>query len=203
MPVAINFKICDNSKDCDGIKVCPTKAFQWDEEKKSIYINKKDCINCGKCGDSCHVDAIKFAKTEEEYNKVLKEIEEDPRTISDLFCERYGAQALQPEFLFEEEEFNGDMLNSKRPLMIEFFNDSSVMCLLKSIPVKELLQAYDKEATFFRIHVTKGDISKKYKVTEYPSLLFFKNKEVVLKIDGFVEDENKDELISKIKGMGK
>ncbi len=34
MSVLINFKICDNSPDCNGIRDCPTKAFYWDKENK-------------------------------------------------------------------------------------------------------------------------------------------------------------------------
>lgn len=30
MPVLINFKICDNAKDCSGIAVCPTGALSWE-----------------------------------------------------------------------------------------------------------------------------------------------------------------------------
>ena len=36
MPVLINFKICDNAKECGGIEVCPTGALSYDDENKSI-----------------------------------------------------------------------------------------------------------------------------------------------------------------------
>ena len=38
MKALINFKICDNAKECSGISVCPTGAMSFDEEK---------CTNCG------------------------------------------------------------------------------------------------------------------------------------------------------------
>jgi len=56
--VLINFKICDNFKDCSGIAVCPTKAFYWDRKKRTIAVDNEKCKSCGLCEESCPVDAI-------------------------------------------------------------------------------------------------------------------------------------------------
>ena len=66
MVVLINFKICDNVKECSGIAVCPVSALTWDDKNKMIIIDDSKCILCKKCEDSCMVGAIKVAKTEEE-----------------------------------------------------------------------------------------------------------------------------------------
>lgn len=52
MPVIINFKVCDNAEVCDAIKVCPVGAFKWNEEKKTLEIDKEKCIDCGKFATS-------------------------------------------------------------------------------------------------------------------------------------------------------
>ena len=39
MPVLINFKICDNAKECGGIAVCPTGAISYVENKESLVID--------------------------------------------------------------------------------------------------------------------------------------------------------------------
>lgn len=44
MSVLVNFKICDNAKECGGILTCPTGALSWDEEKETININNEKCI---------------------------------------------------------------------------------------------------------------------------------------------------------------
>lgn len=199
MAVVINYKICDNSKDCDGIKGCPVGAFKWDEENKTIYVDNDICIDCGVCENSCTVNALKVTTNKEEYDKAVKVVEDDTRTIQDLFCERFGASPMQQEFLLEENQFNQDVLNLKRPLMVELFNDDSIMCLLKSIPIKELLAIYDKDATFLKVKVVEGDIMKKYGITELPALLFFKDGLLLEKEEGFVEDENRKELLDKVK----
>ena len=37
MAVLINFKICDNAKECNGIEVCPTGALSWDKKNQNLY----------------------------------------------------------------------------------------------------------------------------------------------------------------------
>ncbi|MGK3946424.1 4Fe-4S dicluster domain-containing protein, partial [Streptomyces caeruleatus] len=82
-PVLINFKICDNAQECNGIAVCPTGALSWDKNKKSIKIDNEKCISCKKCEKSCMVNAIHVAKNEEEYEKIEEEIKHDSRKVSD------------------------------------------------------------------------------------------------------------------------
>ena len=88
MAVLINFKICDNAKECNGIAVCPSGALSWDEKKKTIFIDNSKCTSCGKCEKACMVNAIKVAKTKKEYDKFKKEIDGDDRTTSDLLVDR-------------------------------------------------------------------------------------------------------------------
>ena len=125
MPVLINFKICDNSKDCNGIKVCPIGAFYWDEKNKTIAVDNSKCTNCGKCEDACPVDAIRVARNEEEYEKIKKEIEEDPRKVSDLFVDRYGAQPIHPAFLIPQSKFDVQILRSTKPAVVELFKNET------------------------------------------------------------------------------
>ena len=94
MAVLINFKICDNAMECNGIEVCPTRALAWDSENKTIIIKNDLCNSCGLCEKACMVHAIKVARTDEEYAKIKKEFDDDPRKIEDLFIDRYGAETV-------------------------------------------------------------------------------------------------------------
>lgn len=196
MPVLINFKICDNSKDCSGIEVCPTEAFYWDTKNKTIATDNSKCIVCGRCEEACPVGAIRVAKTEEEYKRIKKEIDKDPRKVSDLFIDRYGAQPIHSAFLIPQTKFNVQIIESTKLSAVELFNNSSIKCLLYSIPVKELFE--DKDIKYRKIEAKDDVLLKKYKIKGLPALLFFKDGRLAGKIQGYYDMNRKKELLDSI-----
>jgi len=197
MAVLINFKICDNSKDCSGITVCPFKAFYWNEDKKTIAVDNKKCRGCGKCEKACPVGAIKVARTEEEYQRIKKEIDEDPRKVSDLFVDRYGAEPLDPAFLIPKTKFFVQILEATQMAVVEFFSRDSIKCLLHSISIKELFSGV--KVKYRKIEVGESDpLLKEYKTTRLPSLLFFKDGHLEGKIEGYYDSRKKGTLAKKI-----
>jgi NAD-dependent dihydropyrimidine dehydrogenase PreA subunit len=198
MPVLINFKICDNAKECNGIAVCPTGALTWNEKKKCIEIDNEKCISCGKCEKACMVDAIFIARNEKEYQKIKKEIDDDPRKRSDLFIDRYGAEPIHPAFLIKEDKFQAEVLESEKLVMAELFEDDSIMCLLKSIPIKDLLADY---AIKYRKVKTGKELNEEYKIKKLPALLFFEKGKILGKIEGYYDNKQKIKLCKKIKAI--
>ncbi len=170
MAVLINFKICDNAEECDGIRVCPTGALYWNKKGKSIGIDNHKCIGCRKCEKACEVDAIRVAKTSEEYRKIKKEIDRDSRTVSDLFVDRYGAQPIRSAFRIKY-GFNQEILKSHKLAAVEVFSDESIHCLLDSIPIKELFIGIDLK---FKKIKAISNLIKQYKIKRLPVLLFLK-----------------------------
>lgn len=122
-----------------------TGVFSWGEQ--GLMIDNEKCISCGKCEKACMVSAIKVAKNKEEYQRIKKEIEEDPRTINDLLVDRYGAKPIDIAMIGNEDEIEMKM-EAKRPMMIELYNEDSIMCLLKSIPIKEIADTFDKDTRY-------------------------------------------------------
>jgi NAD-dependent dihydropyrimidine dehydrogenase PreA subunit len=193
MSVLINFKICDNSRDCNGIKVCPTGALYWDEKNRKLGIDNAKCISCGKCEESCPVSAIRVAKNDEEYRKIKKDIDRDPRKASDLFVDRYGAEPIQPEL--HKEEFDAHMMGSTKPFVVEMFSGESIQCLLYSIPIKNLFKDFD---IVFRKTKADDSLMIKYKIKQLPALLFFNDGKLKGKLEGYFEIKDEDDLKKEI-----
>lgn len=188
MSVLINFKICDNVCECGGIEACPTGALFWDEENRRIGIDNSKCVSCGACVVECPVEAIKVARSDEEFEKIKKEFEDDPRKVSDLFIERYGSMPINPDFLITFKNFDKELSLHTKPLLVEFFRDNDLQCLRKSVPIKELIPGED--IVFRKVRVEDGcEYSK-----EFPCLVLFRDGKMDGKIEGYFGEDDKERL---------
>lgn len=199
MAVLINFKICDNDKACSGMSACPNNVFSWDEENKTLLIDNSKCVSCGLCEKACMVSAIRVAKNQEEYNKIQKEFDEDKRTINDLLVERYGGKPIDPAMIGKEKEIVLKLNEAKRPLIVELFNEDSIMCLLKSIPMKKIANLFDENTRYRKVEVTSNEILEQYGIKELPALLFFKEGNFLGKFEGYVDENDENMLVDEIK----
>ena len=196
MSVLVNFKICDNAKECGGVAVCPVGAFSWDDEKETIVLDNEKCISCGLCEKECPIGAIRVAKTEEEYEKIKQEIDDDPRTTKDLFVDRYGAAPLSEFFMIDASDIS-DKIKNKGLTFIECYKDDSIQCLLKSIPIKELTVDLDHDTLFYKVEVDE-EVIDKYDLYAFPSLLIFKDGKYLGKVEGYYTNDKKDDFIEEI-----
>ncbi len=168
----------------------------FDDELNKIVV-KDTCTSCGLCEAECPVGCIMVAKNETEFRELEQDIENDPRTIKDLFVDRYGAAPLSEFFMLESEDFAAKISNQNLTI-IELYEDNSIQCLLKSIPIKEITDHIKQEVNYFNLQPT-DEIMTKYQITELPALLFFKANDLLGKIEGYFEIDQQEVLITKVK----
>lgn len=199
MSVLINYKICDNAKECGGIAVCPTGALSWDEEKETIAIDNEKCISCGACEKECPIGAIRVAKTPEEHEKIAKEIEDDPRSTKDLFVDRYGAAPLSEFFMISSDELE-EKVNNKEVVLVECYNDDSIQCLIKSIPIKDITSTFPSSTLFYKMECNEK-MESTLNISTLPSMLVYKDGVLKGKIEGYFEQDQKATFIDDIKNL--
>ena len=203
MPVIINFKICDNCDACNAIPLCPTKAYRYNYEKKTLEIDKDKCIDCGVCATSdktCSVGAIRWSRDLDEFERIKKEIEEDKRTVADLMVDRYGATPINMPFYCKEENLK-KVLKTDKVCFVEFYKEELLECLIKCIPIKEIFKKFGKDFVYRKVEVTDDEILKKYNITELPALVFFKDEKMLGIINGYYSVDMKEEIFKKINNI--
>lgn len=191
MAVLINRKICDNAQECGGIEVCPNSAIYWDNEESTIAINNDQCVSCFACEDACPVGAIRVAETDSDYKRIEQEINDDHRTIDELFVDRYGAMPLDDKALIDESEYQNIVSNSSGLIIIECFVDDSIQCLAHSITINQILSWFPQCPHYYKMCCNNGVLDI---VNEYPALLVFRNGKYLGKVSGVFEvfPENDD-----------
>jgi len=182
-----------------GVVVCPTESMYFDEEKKTIIVDEEKCINCGLCENECPIGAIMVPKSNDEYILFEKYIEEDPRTIEDLFVDRFGAATVSEFFTIDKKQFY-NKINNDKLTMIELYDSEIAECLLKSIPIKDISKEINEETFFYKID-KEMELVERYNIQELPVLMFFKNNELLGKIEGYHSIDQFDDLKNKLKNI--
>jgi hypothetical protein len=58
-------------------------------------------------------------------------------------------------------------------VILEIFDKNSIGCLLKSIPVKEILEGL-QEVQYYKMEIN-DELKEKYQLSEFPTMLVFKS----------------------------
>ena len=217
MPILFNFKICDNASACNGIPVCSTKAISWDEKQKTLVVDNSKCITCGACAKACPVPgAILVAKTKDEFEKIKEQIEDDTRTRAELLKDRYGVAPTDPNLIVTMANFNEEVLETDRVVIVDFWDEPHMGCRIFSIPLESMIpkkvvlteimknqkKLKDIKFKFRKIDAQKNpEIAKRYNVNTIPTLmLFFKGKSIG-RIEGYYKTQNENELRKKVEDI--
>ena len=100
---------------------------------------------------------------------------------------------------FTTSNFNKEALESKEPVLVDFWAEWCGPCRMISPLIDELHEEFKDKAVVGKVNVdSESEISAKYGITSIPTLLFFKNGEIV---DKHVGSASKMQLEDKLKSL--
>ena len=100
---------------------------------------------------------------------------------------------------FTTENFDTEVLKSDKPVLVDFWAEWCGPCRMISPLIDELDVDYKDQAIIGKVNVdSESDISAKYGITSIPTLLFFKDGEIV---DKHVGSASKSQLEEKLKSL--
>lgn len=84
-----------------------------------------------------------------------------------------------------EEDFNEEVLNSEKPVLIDFYADWCEPCKQMAPIVEEVAGAISDKVKVVKINVDEENaLTEQYKISSIPTLVFIKDGEVVRNLVG-------------------
>jgi len=88
---------------------------------------------------------------------------------------------------FTDENFNQEVLSSDLPVLVDFYADWCGPCKMLAPTIEALAQEYEGKVKIGKLNVDEApDTAQEYGIMSIPTLLCFKNGEVVNKSIGVV-----------------
>ena len=88
---------------------------------------------------------------------------------------------------FTDENFSAEVLNSDKPVLVDFWAEWCGPCKMLTPTIDELATEYDSKAKIGKLNVDNHpNVATKYGIRSIPCLLFFNNGEVQKQIMGTV-----------------
>ncbi len=89
--------------------------------------------------------------------------------------------------VFTDANFEQEVLKSELPVLVDFYADWCGPCQMMGPVIEKLAEEYDGKFNIGKLNVDQnGTTAQAYRVMSIPTLLFFKNGEVVDKVMGAV-----------------
>jgi thioredoxin 1 len=103
---------------------------------------------------------------------------------------------MQQANLSDLEIFKREVLESKIPVVVDFWADWCHPCKALSPVLEELSAEYSGMLKFYKINTEENpELSKIYKIKGVPALLFFKNGKLVGNFVGFAPKQHLKKVI--------
>lgn len=103
------------------------------------------------------------------------------------------------EVILTDENFEQEVLNAQGPVLVDFWATWCGPCRMLAPVVEELAKEYEGRVKVCKLDVDQGmNASAKYRISTVPTLIFFKNGEVVSQAVGL---QSKAVLTEKLNAL--
>lgn len=100
---------------------------------------------------------------------------------------------------FTDENFNTEVLASDIPVLVDFYADWCGPCKMLAPVIEALATEYEGKIKIGKLNVDNaGETAQKYGIMSIPTLLFFKNGEVVNKTIGVVAKSEIEQVLNSL-----
>lgn len=104
--------------------------------------------------------------------------------------------------VFSTDNFDSEVLKSDIPVVVDFYADWCGPCKMLSPFVEAMEPLYQGKVKIGKLNVDNNpDIAEKYNVMSIPTLLFFKNGQLVNTSVGMISKDSLQEKIEQLASM--
>lgn len=103
------------------------------------------------------------------------------------------------EFKFTDENFQAEVLESKLPVLVDFYADWCGPCKMMAPVIEALAQEYEGKVKIGKLNVDDSpNIAEQYKVMSIPTIILVKNGAVVNKSIGAVAKSELEIMLNNL-----
>ena len=99
---------------------------------------------------------------------------------------------------FNSENFNEEVLESKTPVIVDFFATWCGPCKMLGPIIEQLSDEYDGKISIGKVDIDENsDLAQKYEIMSVPTVIFLQNGEIKCSKSGFMSKEQLDDVIKQ------
>jgi len=100
---------------------------------------------------------------------------------------------------FTDENFNKEVLSSDIPVLVDFYADWCGPCKMLAPVIETLATEYEGKVKVGKLNVDNApDTAQNYGIMSIPTLLYFKNGEIVNKTIGVVSKSEIEQVLNSL-----
>ncbi len=146
------------------------------------------------------IPTILFFKNGEVVDKIIGAVPKE-LIVSKIKKHLKGGGEMGEHLEVTDTEFEEKVLKADKPVLVDFWAEWCMPCLMIAPYVEEIADKYKDKIYVYKLNVDDNPaVPQKYGIISIPTLLFFKNGEVVDKIIGAVPKNIIEEKVNSITG---